>query len=1005
MNVGRRFGWRDLVVFCAPLVLVLAYVFVTPLWELLVIRSADNVFELHMRDLIDRRLDAVGQLTEARALEAEFDPAENDPSILRLAVPLYSWRDLTSGDPIKQLGEWVEAALITRGGTRRLKMRPRGDRGNHWLGERRSFTMRLDDKRLYRGLARINVTKKLVLEQTIGHQLREDLGLLSPWTDVVRIFVNDRYFGLFRGLESPDETFLRRSGRMPGNVFRLDTFGREERYRGIEPNGFLYATFWDRTANNDRPAVRDRRTVEDVLRALATPGLASHEKLMSFFETNELGRYFTLLLLNGDLFHANNIHNQFWYEDPSTGRLHPIAIDVLQRRLDVDKPPVDSTIPSNLHRRFLSDPKVVAATLVALEHAIEVQRLHEVAKNRSFALEARHRDFMARIGLEAQPGGLYNVKSAQYVADLFAHNASELARWYREPRVATGSATTADGLVLDIQTRAMGAARLVALDVGERASDAMDVEVWADVDLDGVLSSSDVRLATRASANRVVLEAPELLVPAWNHGVRGGLLPQPQHYRFLVRGTAQAKPVIEAAAAAGKLTVEDWPTNDEIRKADAIHAWAGRKAPKAPRVHELSGDVLLEETLRIAAGDTLRIAPGSTVRLAPGVSILSYGRIDARGTADAPVIVRADDPTRPFGAFAVQGRGADGTRLSHVTVQHGSGATLDRVEYMGMVNVHHARDVVVSDSVFRENMVCDDTFHALHAEVHLARVRFENTKADAVDYDQADGSIVGCTFESSGNDAIDLMTSSPTIRGNRIVGSDDKGISVGEASHPVIHGNVIDGCVRGIEIKDRSAPLIVGNEIKNNGIGILAAAKNWRYGGGGRPVLLTNEIASNRTDFEVRGSESRITRTATIGSEATALLIERQKNADAAPLDWRFEASFARNAYGFVAPTGRVFERGIDLVVAGRGRPVASRPIDPPLPLSGGRFVVEGRATDETATVALVMDDGSRVGAALAAPQDGSAVLVTAPVPTDGRAVAMEIVGRAVVQRISVLAP
>jgi parallel beta-helix repeat protein len=234
----------------------------------------------------------------------------------------------------------------------------------------------------------------------------------------------------------------------------------------------------------------------------------------------------------------------------------------------------------------------------------------------------------------------------------------------------------------------------------------------------------------------------------------------------------------------------------------------------------------------------------------PDVSILSHGRVVARGTRDRPITFRRALERKPWGSVALQGEGANGSEFDHVRFTGGGGAFLSRVEYKGMVTVHWAKQITFKNCEFSDNVRSDDAINAVHSELTIERCTFRRANSDAVDFDYSSGKIINNHFEASGNDGIDLMGSAPQIIGNYITGSGDKGISIGEGSSPFVFNNYIARCNRGMEIKDASEPFLVHNTVTQNTIGILQSAKNWRYGTGGWGKLFNMLIVGNGTDIK-----------------------------------------------------------------------------------------------------------------------------------------------------------
>jgi parallel beta-helix repeat protein len=299
-----------------------------------------------------------------------------------------------------------------------------------------------------------------------------------------------------------------------------------------------------------------------------------------------------------------------------------------------------------------------------------------------------------------------------------------------------------------------------------------------------------------------------------------------------------------------------------IGEPTAWHVWRFTQRPAA--THRFSGNVHLTETLRIPPGDSVVAEPGTTFTLDPNVSFVSKGAVRFEGSKDRPIRVVPAVAGQPWGAFSLMGSGTDGSIFRHVEFIEGGGALVDRVEYIGMVNVHRARGVVFDSVLFMRNRRSDDTMHFVHSEFTMTNSRFVEANGDALDLDISTGLIRDNVFEGSGGDAIDLMTSTPTIIGNRIRNAGDKGISVGEASAPIIFANSIESSPIGIEIKDQSTPIILNNDINNNKLGLGSKVKNWQYGGSGFGFVANTRLKGNEKAVDA-DQTSRLTAVAVAG--------------------------------------------------------------------------------------------------------------------------------------------
>ncbi len=984
---GLRF--RDALLVTLVPVAATAYLFAASVADYARARQFDDYWSrsITVAGAFSARARGMLALPGALAQRQRFDPEARDAGIIRLDVPAASW-DTVAGDPQAMFGQWVEGTLTYGGTAIAVRVRKRGDNSVHWITEKVSVTVRTPRDEFYKQYRSFGLSGKDVLPSYLANRLAREFGVLAPATEVVPLFLNNRFYGMYRFIEPVDESFLRPFDRMPGNIFRGDRAERGEYVKGQPRNLFENPYLWDRVALSERPTAAGADQLRLLLDDLAGTTFEDHRRLAARFERDAVARLFAYLLVAGDPWHVDGVHNQLIYEDPSTARLHPIPWDTRLLELG-DRPPVRS----DLFRALLADPFLVDAIARELAPRLAEGGIARTGDSLVRAAEARYASYFAYD--RARAGLIPDVGDAAAAAARLARNVERLARWLDDAATVFHVERSGTGAVLDLETRGRVGVDLVGLELDRPA---VGVRLTRDRNLSGAEDAGDEALPLRAGTpTRLMLVRHEPLLAGWS---TDSVVIAPGHvpYRFFLTGLpagATVRPILRNRVTGAAVTAGAWEAGAAIRPATAWHPW--RFPVRAPRTIRFAGTVRLTETLRTGVGDTLLIAPGTTLRLGPDVSVVARGPVFARGTSAQPIRVVPDvSVQRPWGAFSLLGHGADGSVVSHVEFAEGGGALVDRIEYIGMINVHHAARVVFEDVTFRDNVRSDDTFHALHAEVALRRCRFVRANSDAADFDVSTGEIADSRFEGSGGDAIDLMASTPWIANVFITGAGDKGISVGEASRPVIVNTHIERSLRGIEVKDRSAPVVLHSEFVGGGVGLRERRKNWRYGGGGwativRSVFAGNEAARERDEF------SRVTSIGVVGldsadggpGEATWLyallgvraqsagpgpLARWSRSAPAVPLDAaRFVDDFGPVSDGWTMGGGatrlekrrdalqldverttgratravdwRVSETGAVLVVEVGGRDVAA-----------GRLVVRGAAREAAVTFTLPAD-------------------------------------------------
>ncbi len=995
IRAWQELRFRDALLLTFLPLLALGFILSASVREYLRARVYDDWYArgVSVRGQFSSRVRMIAKLPASLRLRDSFSPDDNDAGVIRFEVPGARW------DSLEVVGDapwapWLDGTLRYGGTSLPIRLRKRGDNSVHWLTEKRSLSVRTPRDDFYKRFRSFALSGKDVLPSYVANRMAQSFGLLAPTTEVTPVYLNNRFYGVYRFIEVVDESFLRPLNRMPGNIFRGDAAERGEYQKGTARNLFANPRIWDRASANDRWTSAGSGQLRLLLEDIAGTTFADHQRMMGRLDRGEYANLFAYLLLMGDPYHIDGVHNQLLYEDPSTQKLTSIPWDTRLRDLSNAEQPLN-----DLFRAVLRDPYVVDSTMMEIAARVANDSVLHDVKRLIDATTARYGRYLA---YDRQRTGIIpDVGDAESSIATMRGNIALLRRWLDNDSVASRATPTAAGIVLDLETRGHVGADLVSFVVSQPVSGAT---VRLDANANGVPDASDplipLRTESSASTTRLVPARPIALLPAWDTRtarILAGHVP----YRLFLSGLGSGvtvTPELRNRATGRTIAPTTLADGAPVREGLAWHPWAF-PMPTA-RTHRLSGTVRLATSMHIPAGDTLILAPGTTVSMAPEVSIVSEGRVIARGTSAQPIRLLPQQPGVPWGTFVLLGRGADSSVFANVEFAQGGGALINRIEYTGMVNVHHVQGVLFDSVTFRENLRSDDAMHALHANVRIQHSRFLRANSDALDLDIATGEIVDNLFENSGNDALDLMSSAPVISGNRMIGSGDKGISVGEASRPFVFNNFIDGCEIGIETKDRSDPIVLNNVITNSRTGLRERRKNWRYGGGGWPILAGTIFDNNATPWK-RDDYSRVTLEGVSGLDTSATragtpmadlgwlyqltgvvppstpvagLMGQWTATQPAPLidEQHFEDDFGAVADGWTAAGGvDRLEKRRDALVIGveRAAGTASRAVRWTLP-SGGTLVLELSSRHVRAAKVTVTGRRGDVAQPIAATED-----------------------------------
>ena len=382
-RLWTRWGWsvrlRDVIMLSLLPLLVGLYVIGAAIFDYINVHQFDDPWSRYMKldTFFVERISAVLKLPKMWALQRRLSPEKDDTGIVRLSVQREFWNSWQR-DPLGSFEQWNNATLVRGNSWSPVKLRKRGDNSVHWMTEKKSFTLRTRRSTLFKGYSRLGFSAKTVLQSYTVARLASEFDLLAPFNTVAPVFVNEKFYGIFRVGELIDESFLRHNGRLPGNIFRGDTAERGEVYKGL-PRGLAVNPYiWDRVAKDHQPSAHADATLQAFLRDLNGTTFDDHLRLMSWVDLDEIARLLALMLVAGDPMHISSIHNNYWYQDPSSGLLHLIPWDI---RLLIFE--VAQTRPyrvSEVLREFFRNPFVLDRTLHVIQEKVAGDRLLETAE-------------------------------------------------------------------------------------------------------------------------------------------------------------------------------------------------------------------------------------------------------------------------------------------------------------------------------------------------------------------------------------------------------------------------------------------------------------------------------------------------------------------------------------------------------------------------------------------------------------------------------------------------
>jgi len=210
----------------------------------------------------------VGQL--ANMIRAKFKnnlrPLDTQLERIYLVVPTSNLALLESHMP--QSGfEYVEGRILQGNKWQKMKIRYRGDSSYRWAWDKKSIRIKTRKSSLHDGQRLINLLAPRSNEQLnnyFSYLLANQMGLLAPRVNLVRLFLNGEDRGIHTQVEQISELSLRNASFMPGDIYRGELLGMGLFLGSGIPSESLFTTagVWDKVAVNNHYPSDSQKPIE-----------------------------------------------------------------------------------------------------------------------------------------------------------------------------------------------------------------------------------------------------------------------------------------------------------------------------------------------------------------------------------------------------------------------------------------------------------------------------------------------------------------------------------------------------------------------------------------------------------------------------------------------------------------------------------------------------------------------------------------------------------------------
>ncbi len=704
--------------------------------------------------------------------------------------------------------EFVPAFIQHGDKVAEVRMRLKGDWTDHLLGDKWSFRVKVKGEQTLLGMKQFSLhhpRARNFAYEWLFHRALEREDILGLRYEFVEVALNGKSLGVYALEEHFEKRLIESQRRREGPIVKMNEellwADRAATPRtvaasptGIQSEQGSYVDAFGVESMMDTPAMYRRfKLAGSLLESVRSGDLPAHK----VFDVPRVATYFALCDLLGSS-HAVVWHNMRFYYNPVTALLEPIGFDANAGK-PTESPHGAMREWESAARKFkdvvFSDPIFSAEYTRALERVAKAGYLEAL-------LDATRAD------LDRQLTILYKeFPYFHFSKSVFEHNRDVILAVLQPVKGLHAYAQNRTSTALEIEVGNIQGMPLVVESVTFR--DSLTLR-----------PSAPVILAPKVQALPVAHRVIQLPLPAdfpANVQLARDLA---IHYRIVGSATPRKDPVFAWPRQATDILAADLARQDP--NVGKLPCFAVDEPNK--RIALRPGRWQIDESVLIPAGYDVVAGEDTELFLGPDVTILSYSRLDWRGSAEAPVVIRSDG----------RGRGM-------VIANAGKESILDHVHFLGLANPKRNGWEVTSAVTFYESPAkftncvfadnnCEDALNMIRTEYTMENCFFANTKSDAFDADFANGRVLGCRFVNCGNDAVDTSGSTTEVVDLKVEGTGDKGLSAGENSRMNARNVDLQDTAIGIASKDKSEFHIDGIRINGSEVGVTLYQKKPEFG-------------------------------------------------------------------------------------------------------------------------------------------------------------------------------
>ena len=776
--------------------------------------------------------------------------------------------ELTSNLP-KSTRNWQKGKLeYPDGKVKKIKFRIRGRNPWHFHIEKPSLRLKLKKEypiNLQRHINLTNPEDRTQISNFYSELIANEMGVLSHQNEMVRLFINNKYYGIYQQHTREDENFLRLRNKIPGPIYVGNNLKKKWSFEDFEIKGE------DKILDFVQP-------MKDAIEVLnLSPSPENFDKLWKIFDSNKFANYVATLNILGGI-HSDWKHNHAFYFDPGIGKVEPLTSDILGlgelmyprgfKKLLLDDMPTFKTSINEKNNPLidfiLRDPYFYQKRNQILYQAIktklstsnQIAKLKDLYKKIDNAvLSDNKKSFVLGAFSGWLRSSLSNSDYIKYKKNLFD--------WIKNRNKFL--VNELEKIELSVNIYKHNKETLALIGVKGHSSAALNLS-----NKKVKIYSPKINKFKNHSANNLLLypglyEENNLndlavinrrypshtLLPKFNYYILSFSDITPIELSdFLVNKFSN---YISKKSLSPKIHINNNEIIDfNLVNSDSFH-------PMFFEDDEINsiilgpGNLSISESIISNPGQKIIINPGTNIKLGPNVSIVSQGGLFFNGKKNDEIFISRLEKDKPWGVISAVSNKSNASIVSNSNIEGGSQDIINNIVYSGMVTFRGVENVTIKSSKISKNTLGDDTLHFVYSNGDIDNLLMSDCYGDCIDFDYSNFTISNSSIINAGNDGLDFMTSKATIKNTNIFKAGDKGISAGEASSLDVINSSISQTEIGIASKDKSKVNLVSSSLSENKTGLSLYKKNLRYGYSGSVNIGENvSMDANLIDAIVR---------------------------------------------------------------------------------------------------------------------------------------------------------